>query len=155
MLRREKGQLVRMDEALANVMLRDSGVGRTDEDYVTMVEGLFPAHHNFDITSVPEGEAPYRVREQWVGTSLPLRTELVKYQPVLILAVDGLVALKKSGRDDAHDWWQDYYAAADKPINIPMLINPFAHRPGMMARLSFLGFQPDEGTIEKISKKRS
>jgi hypothetical protein len=143
-----------MDEVLASAMVRDTNVNRSNEEYVEMVDAQFPARHTFEVTSVPQGEAPFKIREQWVGTRLPVRTELVKYQSISVLAVDGLVALKRAERQEAHDWWQDYYEHANGQISIPRILNPFARQPGMLARISFLGFEPSEGNLTETPRNR-
>src|SRR5262245_54906710 len=85
----------------------------------------------FRVTRVPDGGAPLQVREQWVGTMLPVRRPRPVEGPephlgtdvrdrsivqlvsdgVLIEPADALKALRWVGRSDVVAWWTDLLAS--------------------------------------------
>ena len=66
-----------------------------------------PPFADFNIESTPLGMAPDRIREAWIGLSLPVRCEAVG--GIAILGSEAVFTLEQSGKDEAAEWWKNYY----------------------------------------------
>lgn len=90
----------------------------------------------FFIQSLPEGQAPLLVRQQWLGIPLPLRYDrpfesptpreaggLLQPLPLSVIpdaveveSYDCVKALRLFEREDAANWWVEYYENKGLPI---------------------------------------
>ena len=64
------------------------------------------------IVNVPDGTAPYRIREQWVGVDIPLETLNEKERnnhfgnvSYIVLSTEALKALRVQNKTQAADFW--------------------------------------------------
>lgn len=144
-------------------MRSDWGIERSDEAYVDdILPNMLPATQIFEVQQAPAGDAPEEIRQGWVGVELPVRAFMPSdYLTVTvpILAVDGLVVLARAGRQQAHDWWADFYEQKGKSGEdaiILGMLNPYAHMASypIIARYSFLGFNRSEGELKSIQRSR-
>lgn len=80
---------------------------------------------NFTIKQIPEGGAPESIRQEWVGITMPVRTfslgskamEACSYfdaltftvidnpEPVTIVGMEAVEALKEAGKNSAAEFW--------------------------------------------------
>jgi hypothetical protein len=147
------------EELLYAHMVKDTQVMLPHEHYVDeILPKLLPATHTFEVTTTPAGKAPEEIRRAWVGVHLPVRSFLpAPSSTVPILAVDGIVALGRAGKDEAKEWWTRFYDT-DPGVNsylirgITPLINPFAKQRATMARLTFMGFDQSEGSLVELNR---
>jgi hypothetical protein len=86
----------------------------------------------FIITQTPQGGAPEEIKEQWVGTTLPVRNrnlgqaalsptvnfDYLRQQfietddPVSITGIDAVQALRDAGKEEAARFWEAYQLAS-------------------------------------------
>lgn len=81
----------------------------------------------FSVTDIPEGEAPFQIREEWLGVGLPVRSRLVQefkgpintylnlisghstehFHRVPIYGADAIEALTLANKLDAAQYWAE------------------------------------------------
>jgi hypothetical protein len=73
----------------------------------------------FKILNLPEGEAPLKIREEWIGVTVPVAevlgprvgfgvltyTEVRMKNAIAISLQDAMQALCDAGKPEAADWW--------------------------------------------------
>lgn len=87
-----------------------------------------PVAASFTINQIPEGGAPQKIREQWIGVPLPVRqahiefgsmntasyidfltrTEKINRFPVRILGMEAIDALIDAEKPEAADFWRPH-----------------------------------------------
>jgi len=101
------------------------------ESLEVLTDRYGPVEMEFTIKQTPKGGAPEDIKEQWIGVSLPLReanlAELIEggqtryldlltnymkdnEQPVGIVGLEAVHALREAERDEAANFWAPYAA---------------------------------------------
>ncbi len=77
------------------------------------------------VRSTPLGEAPFDIRQRWIGIALPVRERapgraggrgILSDKPVdmrsavPVRTLDAIEALRAAGQEEAAEWWQDYHS---------------------------------------------
>lgn len=137
-------------------MIQDANVLRPDEEYVFDISRAFPVTGLFHVDRTPDGFAPQEIRNAWVDLDLPVRT-IDTGDETLVLGVDALLALKRAERREAFDWWTRFYETDDAVhmnlgVGLPLFLNPWATRRSLVARISFLNFDRNDGNLIKAKK---
>ncbi len=103
-----------------------------------------PVFAKFVIHTPPPGFPPKEIREQWVGTELPVRAK-PDADGIPVLAFEAIEALEISNKYDAVAWWKQYYILRGQEC-LPDVDS--GDYPEMLMNIDGLEFEPSCGILQ-------
>lgn len=134
----------------------------TYSDLGSVLDELHPIFAKFVVIDVPptNDRIPRRIREQWVGMSLPVRA--VSSNGIPVIAAEAIARLQVQ-EEGAAEWWDNYldrkaheYAKASQEIFLPKFVS--APRLSVRKRTAFvtsLVFSPESGLLVSVNDNRN
>lgn len=87
-----------------------SHLAELPKELIAYLDEHYPVIGVLSVFEVPDdGPAPYAIRQEWVGLSLPVRCRNLDNDGYPVLGVEGLVALENAGRINGLLWWETKY----------------------------------------------
>jgi hypothetical protein len=120
------------DEAMLKLAQVESSLAELEKQYTDEKSILFTRQEEFEsfdterpiegvftLTSVPGGDAPYKVRKQWAGVAVPIRdihAAGLEGGSVEVATADIVVSLISQGKPRAAEWFMRYAKEANMPL---------------------------------------